>query len=267
MKKVYNQATKSDMPLDSSVISSTPTAPKTTKSKINVIGKKTGTSKSATSSKSATTKNSTASKSSSTSKTQTSSTKKSSVLKSNSIELQDLEKLNDDNLKKLTFRTKRNRVVIITLALLLVIAIASIIIYSTISKLENNCFLEVRGDASATYVIDGKELEKFRTPSNLQGNRILEFDTDIKIESSGSYYVHFQILCYQNEVLLNNTLVYNPNLELFELGLDGCYYSREMISGNQTVDLCQGVVLDMQYEHSLTVDNFTMKIITVFERV
>lgn len=249
MKKVYNQATKSDMPLDSSVISSTPTAPKSTKAKINVIGKKSS------------------SKSSTNAKTPTGSIKKTSVLKSNSIELQDLEKLNDDNLKKFTFRKRRNRVVIIILSVLLVVAIASIIIYSTISKLENNCFLEVEGDASATYVIDGKELEKFRTPSNLQGNRILEFDTDIKIESSGSYYVHFQILCYQNGELLDNTLIYNPNLALFELGLDGCYYSRDVISGDQTIDLCQGVVLDMEYEHSLNVNNFTMKIVTVFDSV
>ena len=192
---------------------------------------------------------------------------KKTVLKSNSIELQDLEKLNDENLKKFTFRTKRNRVVIIILAMLLLIAVTGVIIYATISKLENNCFLTVKGDAAATYIIDGNELDKFRTPSNLQGNRILEFDADIRIESSGNYYVSFKILCYQNGRLLDNILVYNPNVDLFELGLEGVYYSKDVIQGNSTIDLCQGVVLDIAYESSLTVENFTMEIITEFERV
>ena len=274
MKKDYNQFTKSDMPLETSLQESTPKTTKSSapKSKINVIG---------ANKKPRTTTGST--KSSSTKKT-TTDTKKTvetvtepnkkkvneklrEKLSSNAPDLQDLEKLNEENLKKFSFRARRNRVLIIVLAIALGMAIVSVVTFSMMSRLENNCFLHVQGDAAATYIIDGKEMDKFRTPSNLQGNRILQFNADIRIESGGEYYVKFKIDCYQNDTLMQNTLVYEPNLELFELNNDGYYYSFDKISGNQTVRLCQGVSLDLIYENSLDVDSFRMEMFVIFEKV
>lgn len=251
MKKDYNQFTKSDMPLDSSLNETSPAKAKTTaKPKINVIGPK------------KTTKSATA-------KTAEGNPKKGikAKLASDSVSLKDLEKLNEDNIKQHSFRIRRNAVIIAVLAILLVVAITVIIVYTTLSKLESNCFLHIQGDATCSYVIDGKELEDFRTPSNLQGNRILEFDAKVKIESSGEYYVKFKIECYQGDELLKNTLIYEPNLDLFESNSDGYYYSHGAVSGNQTISLCRGAILDLVYEKTLNVNNFRLEMTTIFEKV
>ena len=58
---------------------------------------------------------------------------------------------------------------------------------------------------------------------------------------------------------MENTLIYEPNFELFYEGGDGYYYSKNPIEGNQTIYICGGVILDSEYESSLNVDNFRME--------
>ncbi len=188
-------------------------------------------------------------------------------IKSSIMDLEDLEELNEQNIKAYRFRSRRNRAIIIVLVVLLIIAIASISIYAATIYLNNNCFLYAHGDCEATYIVDGQELSRFRTPSNLQGNRVLEIDTYARLESEGQYNVRFTVLVYQGEELLNNILIYEPNRDDFYLGNDNYYHSKVPVDGNTTVHLFEGVILDYEYENTLNVDNFKMEVHTYFERV
>lgn len=195
-------------------------------------------------------------------------TKKSNTrIKSSIMALEDLEELNEQNIKAYRFRSRRNRAIIIVLVVLLIMAIAAISIYAATIYLNNNCFLYTHGDCEATYVVDGQELSRFRTPSNLQGNRILEIDTYVRLENEGQYNVRFTVLVYQGEELLNNILIYEPNRENFYLGDDNYYHSKAPVAGNTTVHMFEGVILDYEYENTLNVDNFKMEVHTYFERV
>lgn len=284
MKKDYNRDVMSDMPVEASFTPSTQakTTKTTTKPKISAIGtqKRTTTSKSTSTSKSNASKTSTLKSSSSKSLAGKESTAKTdkeqqevkskklrTKLTNSDSEISDLEKLNEENIKSYRFKSKRNKVLIAVLSVLLAITIVSIVTYLTISRLKTNCNFYAHGDASVVFVIDGTEMDEFRTPSNLQGNRILKLDIKVKIESSGYYNVKFIPKCYQKGVLMNNTLIYEQNFDLFYEGGDGYYYSINPISGDQTIRLCQGVILDYEYEHTLNVDNFRMDFDVYFEKV
>ena len=188
-------------------------------------------------------------------------------IKSSTMDLVDLEELNEQNIKSYRYRSRRNRVIIIVLVILLVLAVAGISIYASTLYLNDNCFLYIHGDCSATYIVDGEELSRFRTPSNLQGNRILEVDTYIRLETPGQYNIRFLVLVYQGDELLDNILLYEPNRSDFYLGTDNYYHSNKAIDGNATVHLFEGVILDYEYENTLNVDNFRMEVHTYFERV
>lgn len=256
MKKEYNRATMSDMPMEDSLnpsVTRVTTEKKTVKPKINAIGKK---ATAATKAKSTKTDNKQGSK-------------PKTKLVSKSENLQDLEKLNEDNIKTYSVRSKRSKVVIVLLSVMLVIAIAVIAVYISITKLKTNCTMYLHGNVSATILVDGMELEEFRAPSNLQGNRVLRLDIKLKIEESGSFNIKFIPKCYQKGVLLENTLAYIDNYpdNQFMEGGDGYYYSEEAIEGNQTISLCSGIVLDYFYEDSLNIDNFKMEFHIYIEKV
>ncbi len=246
MKKSYNEMTTNDMPVDSSfmpkverpAVSKTPTKPK-----ITARGSG-GTAKD---------------------KATTSSGKTRAKVKPIKLqdEVVDLEQMNDENIKSYRFKSRRNRVVIITLVVLLLIAIASISIYLVVSKLETNCEFYAHG-AEASFIIDGDELTKFRAPSNLQGNARLEAEIELRIEEAGLYNIKFIAKCYQKGVLLENTLIYDKSDLFFEGALvydetDQYHYSKQPISGNQTIRLCGGVIFDYQYRDSLNINNFKME--------
>ena len=188
-----------------------------------------------------------------------------SKLNNDSIDLVELEQLNETNLKNFKARTRRNRVIIIVLTILLVITASTIGILLAISKLTNNSFLYIHGRVSATHVVDGYELNRFRTPTEIQGNRLLSIDLDLKIESSGNYNIRFTIDIFQNGEELDNTIIYEYNRTLFYAGNDGYYYSKNPIAGDQTIDLCEGVLIDYRYEHTLNIDNFRMEVHTYIE--
>lgn len=274
MKKDYNRDVMSDMPMESSFVApvkqtKSTTKSATTKPKINAIG-----------TQKRTTKTSVSSKTSSTGKSRTGTSSKSAGAKSNNKEqtvqtseskklrtkltnkdsdFSDLEKLNEANLKTYRFKSKRNRVIIVVLSFLLVLSILALVILLTISKLKSNCYLYVHGNADAVCIVNGQEMEKFRTPSNLQGNSILEVDIDLQINSNGLYDIKFTPMCYQKGVLLQNTLIYEHNTELFRYGDDGYYYSIRPIRGGQIIDLCGGIILDYEYKDSLNADNFLLE--------
>ena len=187
------------------------------------------------------------------------------TLKSDSIDLVELEQLNEQNLRNFRARSKRNRAIIIVLTVLLVAVIVTIGILLGIARVTNNCFLYINGDGTAVHVVDGNELSRFRTPGEITGNRLLEIDLDLKIESSGSYNVRFTIQVFQDDQELENTIIYEPNRTLFSAGNDGYYYSKSPISGEQTINLCQGVLIDYHYENTLNINNFRMEVHTYLE--
>lgn len=250
MKKDYNRATMTDLPMDDSLNPIEPSKRKSTsttkKPKINTIGTK---------------------KTSSTSKKLTTSTTKKTSSKNTKEELSDLEKLNEENLKSYRFKSRRNRVVIILLSLLLIISIASIATYLAITRLKTNCNMHIHGEVKAVHLVDGKEMQEFRGPSNLQGNRVLRLDIDLKLEEGGTFNIKFKVECYQKGDLMENTLIYEPNLSLFAEDGDGIYYSKNPIGGNQVISLCDGIILDYFYEDTLHNDIFRMDFHTYIERI
>ena len=226
----YNLNTKSDMPLDQSFTPQTekPTAKKPVKPKINVIGKKSN------------------QKKQSNKKQQEENSKLRTKLKSDSVDIADLEKLNEENIKNYRFRHKRNKVIIVILAVLLVIAIAVITVFMVVNRLETNCDMIINGNADAVCFVNGEELSNFRTPANVQGNRVLNLDVDVQIKGSSSEYynVKFYVITYQRGHIMSNTLIYKPNFNLFYENQDGSYSSSEPIRGNQQINICDGIILD-----------------------
>ena len=136
----------------------------------------------------------------------------------------------------------------------------------TIAKLENNCNLYVHG-VNATFYIDGEEVEKFRSPTNLQGDSRFSFECKIKIQEDGQFNVKFTAKAFQKGVEIENTECYMHNTELFYNGYDGYYYSIQPIDGNQTILLCNGVVLHRNYERTLNVENFRLDFHVYFDRI
>ncbi len=271
MKKEYNRNTTSDIPLEASV-SSTPTTPKKTttpkaKPKINAIGKKaTDTLKGKTAKNSTkSTKNPTKTTTKSTKSTTKSSTESDKTLKNNK-QLEDLEKLNEENFKGFHNKSKRSKVVIVLLAFAIAIAIAVISVYVIIIRLDSNCRMIVHG-ADAVYIVDGEQLAEFRTPSNLQGNSRLNINIKLQINEIGEFNIKFRPEVFQNNVLIDNTLIYEPNTQLFVEAEDGWYRSRNPINGGQTINLCEGIIFDYYYKDSLNVDNFRMEFHTYLEKV
>ena len=265
MKRDYNRDVMSDMPVDSSFTPQTQkktTTRTSTKPKINAIGTQKRTTKSTTASK--TTKKSTSSKDTTTGKKEE---KLRTKLTNSEDQLNDLEKLNEESIKTYRFKSKRNRVFIILLSVLLAIAIVSIAVVLSISKLKTNCNMFLHGNVEAVFIVDGQELDEFRSPSNLQGNRIFKVNIDIEIQSGGEYNIKFIPKCYQKGVLMENTLIYEHNTTLFKEDTDGYYVSINPIKGGQTINLCGGIILDYYYENSLNVDNFKLDFHVYFEKV
>ncbi len=187
-------------------------------------------------------------------------------LKSSNISMDDLEQINEQNLRQYRSRVTRNRVVIITLIALLVATIAAFAIVISVRRMANNCTLIIHGNVDAEFVVNGEKLDKFRTPIGVQGNRVYAINTDIDIHSTGSYNVYFTIEVFQSGNKLNNTFAYEYNHNLFRSADGGKYVSIAPISGGQKIDLFEGVVLDDAYENTLNVDNFTMQVHIYFER-
>lgn len=233
-KKRYNRNTMSDMPMEKELSSSVKTFQDSKKkSKINVIGNKP--------------------------------TKRTNP-KPEIDELEeigqygDAKRQNEEAIRNYHTKVKRNRVAIIILSVMLVLTVALLAIYIGAMSLETNCKMIIH-NANATYIIDGKETNRFRAPSNLQGNRILKMEIQLRIDDPGQYKIKFQPRCYIKNQLLDNTLVYIFNTELFRDGGDGYFYTKDdvYINGHEVVTLCEGIILDYQYESSLNVDNFRME--------
>lgn len=269
MKKDYNRDVVSDMPVDASF---TPPAEvktqkrtTTTKTKINAIGtQKRTTTKTVTTT---TKKASSSAKSKNDNAGTASEAKLRTKLKSASAEISDLEKLNESNIKAYRFKSKRNKVVIALLSVVLAITIITVATIVIIAKLKANCNFYIHGDANAVVYVDGQQLNEFRSPSNLQGNRIFKMDIELSIKSSGQYNITFVPKCYQKNVLMENTLIYEHNTELFKENADGSYSSIQPISGKQTIYLCGGVILDYYYQNTLNVDNFKLDFHIYIEEV
>lgn len=267
MKKSYNQMTTNDMPVDSSFTPKVERTVEKTPAKPKITAR--GTQKGA--SQPANNKTNSSKGKATTAKTQSSKAKSDAAKSKVSEGLSDLEQLNDENIKSYRFKSRRNRVVIITLVVLLVITIAAIAVFMVVSRLETNCSFHAHG-ADASFVIDGEEMSRFRAPGNLQGNARLEIDVDLKIEEAGMYEIKFVALCYQKGELMENTLIYEKGDLFYEGALhnhenDPYYYSKQPIAGNQTIRLCGGVIFDYRYRDSLNINNFRMEFHVYLEKV
>lgn len=282
MKKDYNREVMSDMQIDGSFVPPvrSSTTKTTTKPKISAIGsqKRTISTGSKTGAKSGTT---TKSNKTASSKSQSSKETKAGVkgevdgaedkkirtkLLNAQSEIDDLEKLNEENIKSYRFKSKRNKVLIVILSVLLALSIAIIVTYAVITRLKTNCNMYIHGEVDAVFIINGEEIDEFRTPANLQGNSILELNIEVKILTNAAYKISFKPECYQKGVLMQNTLIYEHNTSLFYEGADGYYYSKHPIQGGQTIRLCGGVILDRDYEETLNVDVFKMDFRVYFEK-
>ena len=241
MKKDYSPFTKSDMPLDSSLSAPQSGSGVKKKPKIEAIGK------------------STASKTKK--KTNSSSPKGKNINKSNRLEkmnISDLEELNEENIRTYGFRRRRNRTIIIILIILLLISFLSIGIYAAIGEIKPNCFVYNQGVASTVYV-DGNQINKFKSPNNLQGNRIYEVDLDLKINQSGKFNVSYYVECFEDGKLLENTLIVKGGNFIFNAETNR-YESKQALDGETKFDLLEGVVLAFEYEHTLNTNNFKMEV-------
>lgn len=255
MKKNYNQFTKSDMPLDNSL--NLPTGGPTSSSKqmvkkpkINAIGAK------------ATSKAEQTKTSASKSKTATSLRNK---LSKSDVLTENLEKLNEESIQSHSFRSKRNQVVIILLSIMLALSIAFLVVYLVVTKVDKTCYVYTHGDAEVAILIDGEEISEFAPPANLTGNCIFNFNADLNIKSAGTYNIRLVIECYYNDELLNNIVIYEPNLDVLTYNNAGYYNSKTTVTGNQTISLCQGVAIN-ELGKDIEADGFTMEIHVYVER-
>lgn len=191
-------------------------------------------------------------------------------LKSDNIDIADLEELNEQNIRNYRARARRNSAIIITLAIFLVLVVASVAIYITLTQLSDNCFLYVSG-ANAQYMLDGKEISKFRTPADIQSYRIYRFNAEnklqLKIKDGGKYNIKCEIKVYMGSEQLTNVLIYELNEQYFKRENSNSFISLVPIDGNQTIDLCQGIILDGEYGDKLNIDTFKLEIHTYLEKV
>ncbi len=196
-------------------------------------------------------------------------------LKSKSVDSMDLEDVNEQNIKNYRVRNTRNKAIIVILTILLIIVVAVISILVSTIYYENNSFLYVHGSVDAVYIVEGEEMERFRTPTSIKGNRCLDIDIYVQVRQSGLYNVNFSIEVYAGEERLQNVIARNYDRRFIESSVtDGdntymIYRSENPInfSYDNSFRICDGILLDAQYEDVLNFENFHMEIHTYFERV
>ena len=189
-------------------------------------------------------------------------------LKSNSVDLMELEEISEQGIKSFRSRNTRNKALIAVLAILLFISVVTISILLVMTYFQNNTFLYVHGGVKAVYLVDGEEINKFRTPTEIQGNRCLDVDILVKMKESGKYNVRYIIEVYQGDTRLENVIARNYDKRFTE-GENGVYVSDNPIEFkyNDTITICDGILFDAQYEDTLNIENFHMEIHVYFERV
>lgn len=249
MKKMYNEVTKSDMPLNASTpirrLENLPPHMQNA-NRINVISKKTPPP----------------------APRQETKDELRAKLNGGSIAaVNDLEKINEQNIKNYKFRERRNRVIIIILIILLLLSLSWIAVYTSILMTKSNCFLYASGDSNVTFLVDGEEKTKFRTPANIQGDRLYVFDLSMRLDNAGEYTVEFIVYMYINGKKLTTRTAYEPNLELFSRSSDGWYRSTSTIQGLEIFNLCQGVILDEEYLETLNTNSFKLEVYANIKKV
>lgn len=195
--------------------------------------------------------------------------------------VEDLESINEENVKKQTFRTRRNRLIIAILIILLLLTVGGFAIFYFFAKQENNAFLYVHGDIDASYYLDNEKLEKFRTTPDMRGNAIFHFSKkaiidapqeerylQLKIEESGNFKIKFKIDVYQNDVKLDNVAIVEWG-ELFKTEGEYCVtrYSSG-VSGGKLIKLCIGFdARNIDDNNPLNENNCRIEVHTYIERI
>lgn len=281
MKKGFNKADVTDSPLDAKASNTSSSAPKksSTKPKITKIGgdKPKSTTTKSTASKSSTSKTATSrSNASATSKTETSkksttdTTKKTSKLADKSVKNKELEKINEEQLNTRGYRGTRNKVIIISLVVLIVISIIGVILYSLTMKSDANCFLYLSkpNDVDAHYVVNNQNINEFRTPSALREGVVYDLDIELKISTPGQYNIKYYYECYVNGALTDCVLNYELDWDMFRRDdATNTYYTIQPVDGNATIKLTGGLAIQSDYVNRISTQNFRMRIFTIIEKV
>ena len=200
--------------------------------------------------------------------------KESSISQNLDIDKEDAKMLIDDyeqtnayNTRLIRGKLRRNKVIISVLLILLLVSLATIIVAYVFLNLDKTCYVNVVGDVSADCIVDGHSITSFRVPSSIKGNRVLKLDIDLKINEPGDYNIKYKAVCFQDEDVLANTQIYQPNEELFQAVGNGYYGLIAPVEGGKVIDLCGGVIIDYHYEESLNVNNFSMQFEIIIEKV
>ncbi len=190
-----------------------------------------------------------------------------SRIKTSTKALEDLTSINEQNIKNYRSRSVRNRVLIVILAIFLIISIITVCLVAASIYRQNNVFLYTHGDVGASFFVDGMQVKRFRTPTDIRGNVRFDFDVDLDIQTSGDYNIRFVVNVFQGEEKIKNLVYHEPNKSLFYDGHDGYLYSKECISGGQRIDVILGVYIDYEYQNTLNINNFRMEVHAYFEKV
>lgn len=175
----------------------------------------------------------------------------------------DLEQLNEEGINKYSFRKRRNRVIIIILIILLLLSMAFTVVYASVLRAKNNCFMHINSTSTANVSVDGLSLTEFRCPTILQGDRILKLEMVAEFEAPGKYNIEYYFKCFESGKEMSNVLVFEPNLSYFRSN-KGVYSGQVEITNEdfnnnlRSVSLCNGVILDERYEYTLNAKNFKM---------
>ncbi len=248
MKKEFNRADIVDVPLDHKITNNISSAPKKNKPKITRIGNN---------------------RPIPSTKPIEPDTPKKSKLADNSISNRDLESINEENLKVYAYRGTRNRVIIISLVVLIILTIVGMLLYSLTLESNENCFLYLDNkNVNAHYVVNNEKVDAFRTPNGLRNGTVYDIDIALRINSSGNYMVEYRYECYVDGKLANNVLNYDVDWDLFRLNTaTNTYYTITPVSGNSTVKLTGGLALQPGYKDIVSANNFEMKVYTKVYKV
>lgn len=241
MKKSFNQFDKNDFPMDVNIHDSLMpgVAPPKVKISIKAIGGQ-GKVKDATKSK----------------------------ISEDVKKLKEIEQMADENIRKIAVnKSRRNQWFISVLAVLLVLVVAGIVVYSSVNQRQDNCYIYSYGGRVSTKV-NNKKTNMFTSPDIIDTSKSFEFKLDATIEENGSFNMSFEIVAYKQGSKLEKTVPYRLNAELFDWDESNQRaVSKVAINGYSYVHLCSGLNLANNTVGGLTISTFSLKINIYIEAV
>lgn len=177
-------------------------------------------------------------------------------------------------------RARRNRLVIITLIVLILLMWAFIIVTSLMrgKKIEFSCHLNYLSDKNvATLTLNGEETQNWNPPKggtrSLPSNTYQDIDVGVKFVEAGEYSVLFRIEVKNGEKLVSNFGTLDTAVQFTDATRDGkTWHSKNVtVSANEIVSLFTKiefytVEIDANLQ-GLTLDNMELNIFVIVEKV